>query len=365
LRGWPGVSLHARDNAGTFWIGPLAFFAAVSLWLVPMATAALAHPDPAYRAYLDDILFRQTAGRYADAGVHAQPPWYFLQVMATLWLPALLALPWALPAWRRRLQRRDARTLLPLAWWVLVLVFFTLSSGKRDMYILPALPMACLALAPLLPGILRRRAAQRTARMFAAVLTLAALAAGLAMLLGDPSFEQRLIAERGLEDGARGVALWLLATTAWGLASLVWFARRSAVAALLATLAGVWILFGFVGAPLLNDSSSSRGLMRDVGRRIGPAAELGLVDWKEQQLLMADRRAATFGFKAPLSLQWQRALQWAQAAPGSRWLLVQTGSLPACVAATDVQALRLTNRRQWSLLPARALAGCATPQSAP
>ncbi|HXH01032.1 MAG TPA: glycosyltransferase family 39 protein, partial [Xanthomonadaceae bacterium] len=47
LRGWPGVSLHARDNAGTFWIGPLAFFAAVSLWLVPMATAALAHPDPA------------------------------------------------------------------------------------------------------------------------------------------------------------------------------------------------------------------------------------------------------------------------------------------------------------------------------
>lgn len=330
-----------------------------------MTLAALAHPDPVYRAYLDDILLRQTAGRYADSGVHAQPPWYFLQVIATMWLPALLALPWALPAWRRRLGRHDPRYLLPLAWWALVLVFFTLSSGKRDMYILPALPMACLALAPLLPGILRRRAAQRIAWMFAAVLTLAALAAGLAMWLGDPSFEQRLIAERGLADGAREVALWLLATGAWGLASLFWFARRNAVAALLATLSGVWILFGFAGAPLLNDSSSSRGLMRDVGQRIGPEAELGLVDWKEQQLLMADRPAATFGFKAPLPLQWQRAMQWARAAPGRRWLLVQAGSLPACVAAADVQALRITNRRQWSLLPARALAGCATPQSTP
>lgn len=365
LRGWPGVSLHARGNAGRFWLGPLAFLAAVSIWLLPMATAALSHPEPVYRAYLDDILFRQTAGRYADAGVHAQPPWYFLQVMATMWLPALLALPWALPTWRRRLRRRDPRYLLPLAWWGLVLLFFTLSSGKRDMYILPALPMACLALAPLLPGILRRPAAQRIAWMFAAVLTLAALVAGLAMWFGDPSFEQRLIAERGLVDGARGVALWLLATGVWGLACLMWFARRNAVAALLAALSGVWILFGFVGAPLLNDSSSSRGLMLDVGQRIGPEAELGLVDWKEQQLLMADRPAVTFGFKAPLPLQWQRALQWALADPGRRWLLVQTGSLPACVAAADVQALRLTNRRQWGLLPARALAGCPTAQSTP
>ena len=61
---------------------------------------------------MHDILFRQTAERYAASWAHRQPPWYFLEVMATLWLPALLALPWALPASRRRLRRRDARFLL-------------------------------------------------------------------------------------------------------------------------------------------------------------------------------------------------------------------------------------------------------------
>jgi hypothetical protein len=49
-----------------------------------------------------------------------------------MWLPPLLALPWALPAWKRRLQRRDPRYLLPLAWWALVVLFFSLPHGKRE-----------------------------------------------------------------------------------------------------------------------------------------------------------------------------------------------------------------------------------------
>jgi len=36
--------------------------------------------------------------------------------------------------------------------------------------------------------------------------------------------------------------------------------------------------------------------MQRTGELIGPGAELGLVAWKEQNLLMADRPAADFGF---------------------------------------------------------------------
>ena len=56
--------------------------------------------------------------------------------MATAWLPTVLALFWAIPAWRRRLRRRDARYLLPLAWWALIILFFSIPHGKRDVYIL-------------------------------------------------------------------------------------------------------------------------------------------------------------------------------------------------------------------------------------
>jgi len=187
LMHWSRVRLHVRDLR--FWIGPLAFAFAAALWLVPMVTTALSQDNPEYKAYLNDILFRQTAGRYAKSWDHAQPPWYHFEVMLTAWLPTVFALIWALPAWRTRLRRRDARYLLPLAWWALIVLFFSIPSGKRDVYILPALPMMCLALGPLLPGIVRKLWAKRIAFGFAALLGTALLGAGLAMWFGDPKFE--------------------------------------------------------------------------------------------------------------------------------------------------------------------------------
>lgn len=156
---WPRVSLHARD--GRFWLAPLAFLLAISLWLAPMLLAALGTGSDEYRGYINDILVRQTARRYTQSWDHHQPWWYFFGVMPSMWIPAFLVLPWAIPAWRRRLRRRDPRYLLPLAWWLLVVLFFSIPQGKRDVYILPALPMFCLALAPLLPGLLKRRDVQR------------------------------------------------------------------------------------------------------------------------------------------------------------------------------------------------------------
>ncbi|MEO5565848.1 MAG: glycosyltransferase family 39 protein [Luteimonas sp.] len=355
-RGWHGARAPLRD-----WrvlLGPLAFVVAVSLWLLPMVHAALGSNDPAYRAYLDDILFRQTAKRYADSWDHPNPPWYFLGVMATMWLPALLALPWAVGAWWRRLRRRDPRYLLPLAWWLLALVFFSIPNGKRDMYLMPALPMACLALGPLLPGILRRRSAQWLALAFAATLALATLLAGAAMWLGDPGFEQRLVAERELQDSVGMIAVAMMAMGAWGLASVLWFGRVRAGAALVSTLTGLWVVAGLWMMPALNDSSSARGLMRNVGVAIGPDAQLGLVAWREQNLLMADRPVAEFGFKVDFKVQMQRGLAWQAQDPGPRWLLVQDVALATCINRSQARFLGNANRRGWWLVPAAATVDC-------
>lgn len=357
LRGWQGA--RAPLASWKTLLGPLAFLVAVSLWLVPMATAALNHPDPAYHAYLDNILFKQTAQRYAQSWDHPQPPWYHLQVMLTAWLPAMLALPWALPAWRRRLRRRDARYLLPIAWWLLAVLFFSIPSGKRDVYILPALPLACLALAPLLPGIVRKVAAQRLALAFTLVLAVLLLAAGAGMLLGEPRFEQKLVQDRGIAPALLQAGAWMLAGMgSWGLGCALWFGRRRAVAGVVALLAGLWVAYGLVAYPLLNDSSSARGLMRDAGARIGPDAQLGLVAWREQNLLMADRSVATFGFSKPPHEQIRLGIEWQQQEPALRWLLVQDIAMLPCVDRARAQALDSANRRGWWLLPAAATAGC-------
>lgn len=356
LRGWAGVRIHARD--ARFWLGPLAFAAACGVWLVPMLVAALGNGSGDYRAYVDDILLRQTVTRYANSWHHGQPWWYFIEVALTAWLPTVLALPWALPAWKRRLRLRDARFLIPLGWVLLVFVFFSIPSGKRDMYILPALPMLALALAPLLPGILRRPNAQRLLLGFVLVFSLAALGAGLAMLLGEPSFERRFMDGRDAHV-AQGLAWMFCAIGGVGLSAMLWFGRRRAHAATITLLTTLWVLYSLVGAPLLNDGSSSRGLMRDVGAAIGPRAELGLVGWREQQLLMADRQAADFGFKRDAGLQFADAVRWQRVRPQARWLLVEEGDgLPSCVDKALAREMATTNGRRWWLLGASSIMRC-------
>ena len=151
--------------------------------------------------------------------------------MATMWLPTALALPWAIPAWWRRLRRRDPRYLLPLAWWLLVLVFFTLPNGKRDMYILPALPMMALALGPLLPGLLRRRGVRRVAFGFTALLSLASAcwvawrcgsAIPVSSAVSSPSARWRTF--------PRALAASVAAVGVCGVACLLWLGRARPIA---------------------------------------------------------------------------------------------------------------------------------------
>ena len=353
VRGWPRVKVHARDLR--FWLGPLAFLAAVSLWLLPVVAVALSKNLPEYREYLDDILFRQTAKRYSQSWDHHQPAWYHLGVMLSMWIPPVLALPWALPAWWRRLRRRDARYLLPLAWWGLVLVFFSIPDGKRDVYIMPALPMMCLALAPLLPGLLRKGWARALLLALALLLVALFLGAGSVLLFGSGSLVTKMETQRGLDpDGIRAVGWMVLAVGLWGLGSVLAF-RRHALAGLFATLGGLWVAFSLVGYPALNDASSARGVMAAAGHRIGPDAELGLVAWKEQNLLMADRPAANFGFKVPWDEQLRRGVAWQAQQPDRRWLLVQEAALEGCIDRGRSELAGISNRRRWWLVPAAAV----------
>ena len=351
-RQWPRMR---GVGTGAALLGLALFFAAIALWLVPMLLAVSGSDDPALRSYADNILLRQTAQRYGSSWHHHQPPWYFLGVIATMWLPAAFALPWALPAWWRRLRRRDPRYALLLGWIVCVLIFFSIPSGKRDVYVMPALPMFCLALAPLLPGLLRKTALRALLLAFVVLLALMGLVAGGWALLGEPGFEIKLESDRGLAP--TGDAIWWLLVAIGGSGALAagWGRTRRAVAAVVLSLSALWMLFGFVGYPLLDESSSARGLMRDVGARIGPAGELGLVAWKEQNLLQADRAARTFGFRRSTPEQLRDAIRWQGEAPETRWVLILDTAMADCIDRERAVHAGRANRRDWWLFRADAV----------
>ena len=160
-KGWSGV-VAMPGEARKWCLGVVVLLGAVGIWLLPLALSIVLNGGAEEIAYVREILLRQTAGRYAAAWDHREPFWYFfVSVIPQYWLPLVLALPWLIPAWRRQLRKHDGRVLVLLGWVVLVVLFFCLSSGKRKLYIYPALPGLVLVAAPLMPWLFRRWFRQR------------------------------------------------------------------------------------------------------------------------------------------------------------------------------------------------------------
>ncbi len=358
----PRTTLPARD--GWRWLlGALCFIAGTGVWVVPMLWAVYNSSDPSFQAYANEILFKQTGKRYAGAWHHVQPFWYFAQVIVTLWLPGALLLPWLVPAWWRRLRRGDRRFWLLLGWSALVLLFFSASPGKREVYIFPMLPALCVAAAPLLQALMRRVAVQRTLLSYLLVLSLAMCAMALTGLLGASEWAHRLAAQRDIDTATlRTFLFWLLAFGVASMAVILWAGRRRVGTAVVVVTALLWMTYGFGLAPTLDADSSARKLMQRVSQRIGPRAQLGMVAWREQNALQSDRPTVDFGFKHSWQDQWAGAGPWLLEDPSRRWVFVLDKALSPCVNRTRAIDIGQSNRNRWLLVPGSAWKpGCTTP----
>ena len=347
-RGWHGVPRFPMPALRTA-LGPLAMLAVIGAWLVPMLLTVATSADPQLAAYRDNILLKQTGERYAAAWHHVRwPGYYLLQVIPWAWLLPTLALPWLIPAWRRRLRRHDGRLLVLLGWIALVLLFFSASPGKRGVYILPALPALVLSAAPLLPGLVRRPAVRRLALagVVAAALGLATIAA--VGWLAPPA--------RLLEVAAKNEFDLRVMVTPLGVLGLLGFAlvgklRRRGPEALLAFSLLAWLFVGWWINPLLNDVRYPRRFMARVEALAGPDAELGQVNWREQFVLAGERPLRTFGYaRRDGDAECREAADWLAGGPQRR-LLVPAQQLAPCFAAGRAERLGFRHGRDWYLVP--------------
>jgi 4-amino-4-deoxy-L-arabinose transferase-like glycosyltransferase len=340
-RGWASpVARLGRDA----WLAPLALLGAIALWFVPMVLHTSA--DPALVPYRDEILLQQTVTRYSNAWHHHEPFWYFLvQVIPALWLVAIALLPWLWPRWRQALRERRLVTGVLLAWVVIVLLFFSASSGKRGVYILPALPAFVMAAAPWLPELLRARGPRRV--FFGLALTVA-LVAGVGALWFAFDAEGRA---RLLDHYAIDPRLPLGLAGLLGLAACVALRVRAGFAAWLAVLGVVLVTAGLLVYPRLDAVRSGRAFTERVERAAAGIGELGIVGFREQYLLQLRRPSVNFGHARWREREQETAdaAAWLVAAPG-RALLLDEKARTSCFAAAPAETLGRANRDRWYLV---------------
>jgi hypothetical protein len=114
-------------------------FAVVFIWLIPAGWIG-------GEVYRDKILFGQTIGRLIEGGKHFHPqsPLFYLIRFPVEFLPWTVFLPAAF-FWGLRNEKTNRKEFLFLfVWFVTVLLFLSLSKGKKDNYILPLYPTAAL-----------------------------------------------------------------------------------------------------------------------------------------------------------------------------------------------------------------------------
>ena len=139
----PWWSVRVRTSYVRWYLGcgfAIVIAAAIALaWALPSAAAG-------GKAYGDELLYGQTAGRMVNSFAHRQPFWWYLP-----WLP-LCVMPWPLlgSVWRGvRCTKTDSPLKFLICWAGCSLLILSLVSGKQIYYLLPVMPAFALIFARL------------------------------------------------------------------------------------------------------------------------------------------------------------------------------------------------------------------------
>ena len=360
LRG-AGWSLPRLGGGSRWLLGPALFVAPLVLWLVPLLLRAQADPDIA--GYLDNLLFRQTITRYADPWHHFQPFWYFfVEVIPWAWFPLLLLSPWLAVRCVRRWRDRDASAVLLAGWIALVVLFFSISSAKRDVYLLPTAPALALLSAPHLAELAARVSCRRVLRSAALLLSLL-IAAGSAWLL-FVDLERLSELSARYETGAGPLWTLFVAALIGAFLALAVPTRRAAAMFAAFMLLG-WHVWGWALQPQINDARSGGPIAARALEAMSDDAPLGLGHWRAQQILHLDRPVVHFQGRGLTGREeMEQAAAWL-ASDGERRLLVPAEQRQPCFHASGGLRLGHAHRRYWVLLSSEDLSGACTAMADP
>ena len=118
--------------------GMVLFVVIVLLWYLPAVFKG-------GEDYLQATLFRHSIDRYAQGWSKGRPIYYYLYNFPIDFLPWVFFIPAAVAyGFSRERAEKRGEFLFLFMWFALIFIFFSLSKGKRGIYLLPLFPAASL-----------------------------------------------------------------------------------------------------------------------------------------------------------------------------------------------------------------------------
>lgn len=349
------VVMHAT---WTWWMGPLIMLGAISLWFIPMLIIVAQSDSAAYEMYRDNILFKQTVTRYADSWHHVKPAWYYVtSVVPVFWLPLSFAIPFLVKPWFTAFKQLDPRIILPLSWVVLVIVFFSISPGKRGVYILPALPMLALSIAPYYTLLFQKTWLRSILFGLATLMSAVVAAFGILGLLDVDS-----VAKLAIKFEITPWYFFLIIGVV-SIIGLVYALLENQWLAWPVLFSVLWMTYSTYGYVLRNEVSTPKSIYEIAAPYTVENAEIALIDFSEQFILFSPYPVYHFGYHTLLEDELQAGYQWLS--NERRYLIIEDKVIdPSCFDIALGIDLGFAHRRHWILMPESAKkAGCAYPAS--
>jgi 4-amino-4-deoxy-L-arabinose transferase-like glycosyltransferase len=218
-------------------------------------------------------------GRFFQGLYHPRPWHYFFVQFPTRALPWSLLWPvvaWA--GWRRVFvphgDRERARAWkLLLAWIAVMFTFFSISAGKRELYMLPAIPAAALLTADAMLLLLTERAHMpRWWTAGAALVATAAASAGVYLVVHPRVDDVELPRILGVVL----VTIVAASTIAWWRVGRVRAPALSRVGVMLATVFAMELWMFQLVYPSIDSEQSARIVARDAAVLVSPGGSVGV-----------------------------------------------------------------------------------------
>jgi 4-amino-4-deoxy-L-arabinose transferase-like glycosyltransferase len=114
--------------------GMLLCLTIISAWYLPAILKG-------GKRYFDATLLHHSLGRFAKGSAHIRPIYYYFYNFPPDYLPWIFFLPAAMAyGFSSTMTAKRKEFLFLLVWFVVIFIFFSLSKGKRGLYLLPLFP---------------------------------------------------------------------------------------------------------------------------------------------------------------------------------------------------------------------------------